>query len=79
MSGNGKLVNDFIASQIELINNSTPVMKPLKGIIDRKSKMGDIGEEEDPLAFIIRKKPKAKKVSAFLQSLIDSIAAENDL
>jgi hypothetical protein len=78
-----KMLKEFIESQYGLMHEmrEKAVVPPLRGVmkLKGKEKPGDTESPEEEMEYIIAKKPGAKRVAKFLQSMIDEIAAENDL
>ena len=77
MSDN-KLLSDFLASQKQ--HMQMPSAPPKKSMRTDKRVMqpGKDIEVEDGFAYIISKKPKPKKVSKYLQGMVDDIMADMD-
>jgi hypothetical protein len=77
-----KLVKEFLESQYGVLNTMpTRSTGTAAGVMKLKSKNKPSATEspEEEMEYIMAKKPGAKRVAKFLQSMIDEIAAENDL
>lgn len=77
MGDNKEVFGRFIAEQLALITNGSGVKAPKahKMIVEPEK---EIEEEMDEFAYIITKKPAKKRVSKYIQGLIDAIVAENE-
>lgn len=68
-----KLLSDFLSSQKQHMQMPSAPPKKTMRTDKRVMQPGKDIEVEDGFAFIISKKPKPKKVSAYLQGMVDDI------
>lgn len=73
-----KLLDNFIAEQIKLINPPTKAVKANKNLINPSNKIVNENDIEATYNHILEKKPANKKVIKFLQNCIDKILEDED-
>ena len=73
-----KLLDNFIAEQMKLINAPTKAVRANKNLINPSNKVINENDVEATYNMILEKKPANKKVIKFLQNCIDKILDEED-
>jgi hypothetical protein len=75
-----KLVKDFLAEQVKLMNAQQHARPAHKSIIRPDTNVVKIDPDDPESMFnhILEKKPAPKKVIKFLQACIDKMVAEDD-
>lgn len=73
-----KLLDNFVANQINLVNPPTKGIKTNKALINAEIKMVNENDLEATYNMIIDKKPSNKKVIKFLQDCINKIILDDD-
>ena len=73
-----KLLDNFLAEQMKLINAPTKATKANKNLINPSNKIINENDMEATYNHILEKKPSNKKVIKFLQNCIDKIIEDED-
>jgi len=73
-----KLLDNFLAEQIKLINPPTKAVKANKALVNPSNKVINENDMEASYNMILEKKPANKKVIKFLQNCIDKILEDDD-
>lgn len=74
-----KLIQDFLAEQIKLLNAKSHITAASKKLVKPKQvKAIDPDNVEESFNYIIEKKPSNAKVKKFLQATIDKILEQEE-